>query len=192
MKKMIAFILALVLALCLTACQEEPANTTTKGPDPTGEATLGCTETTGPAQTDPVGTTAAPAAISFSFVYDNKELVPGAAFDVAALPQASFVYEVPSCAIEGTDKVYNYQTIEVTVFDDGTGPVIYSIFVVDANTSTPEGLYLGDDISRMTELYGKDYQVDGSQYTYTNEEVMLVILIKNDFVSSIEYKMVTN
>ena len=191
MKKLIALILVLVLTLCLGACQETPAGNPTKAPGATTDATSGTSETTGAAQTGPAATTAAPGSAVYAFLFENKELVPGAAFDVTALPEAAFVYEVPSCAFEGTDKVYNYQTFELTAFDDGTGPVIYSIFLVDANTPTTEGLYLGDDISRVTELYGQDCQIDGSQYIYTGDGMMLLILIKNDFVSSIEYRMVT-
>ncbi len=191
MKKLIALILVLVLTLSLSACQEKPADNTTKAPEATQDATPGSTETTGAVQTDPATTTTAPNSVSYAFVFENQELIPGAAFDAAALPEAAFVYEVPSCAFEGTDKVYNYQTFELTAFDDGTGPVIYSIFLVDANTPTTEGLYLGDDISRVTELYGQDCQIDGAQYAYIGDGMMLVILIQNDFVTSIEYRMVT-
>ena len=31
----------------------------------------------------------------------------------------------------------------------GSGEVIYSVFILDANTPTPEGLYLGDDTARV-------------------------------------------
>ena len=181
MKKIIALALALMLVLSLAACGETEANVTT-------------TPTTQPAdegQTQPSGSESSTPSVSYAFSLNGVKLVPGEAFKPEALPEADFVYEVPSCAIEGTDLVYSYGIVEVTAFNDGTGPVIYSIFLADANTPTGEGLYLGDPLATVTELYGEDCAVEGGQYTYEADGTMLIVLIENGFVSSIEYRMVT-
>ncbi len=125
----------------------------------------------------------------FSFVYQNVELIPGADFPEKQLPEAASVYTVPSCAMEGTDNVYNYEVIEVTAFQDRSGESIYSIYLLDANTPTPEGLYLGDDLSRVTELYGTTYQQDGTQISYQKGDTLLVLILQENCVSSIEYRM---
>lgn len=127
----------------------------------------------------------------YSFLADGVELVPGAGFDPAVLPEAVSVYTVPSCAIEGTDNVYNYGTFEVTAFDEGSGEQIYLIYIIDPNITTPEGLALGDSLDRMLELYGDSYVQSGSAYEYTGGSTMLSIIVQNDVVASIEYRMIT-
>ena len=190
MKKMIAVLLSLLMLLTLTACGEpadKPTNTTT-------EAVVNTTEnvpedTTAAAQ----DTTAATEAQDTGFVFTFKgvDLIPGQAFNAAAMPEASSVFQVPSCAIEGTDNVYNYEAFEVTAYNDGTGEVIYSIYIIDPNITTPEGLALGDSLDRVVELYGDGYVVSGTAYDYSSEGTMLSIIIQSDAVASIEYRMIT-
>ena len=127
----------------------------------------------------------------YSFLAEGVELIPGAAFDAAVLPKAASVYTVPSCAIEGTDNVYNYNTFEITAYNDGTGEVIYSIYILDPNITTPEGLALGDSVDRVVELYGDDYAVSGTAHEYSSEGTMLSLIIQGDAVASIEYRMIT-
>lgn len=173
MKKFIALVLALILILSLAACTETKPKTT----DPETTGTTAATEGTQPQEG------------SYSFTASGVELTPGAAFDPAVLPEADFTYEVPSCAIEGTDLVYNYATFELTAYDDGSGAVIYSVFLIDANLTTPEGLAIGDDAARVTELYGSDCQKTDNQLTYTKGATQLIILLQDDTVISIEYRM---
>ncbi|MCD8250401.1 MAG: hypothetical protein LUC60_11280, partial [Lachnospiraceae bacterium] len=90
----------------------------------------------------------------FSFEVDGVTLTPGEAFDASALPDADDVYTVPSCAVEGSDNVYNYTDFEVTAYDAGDGEVTYSIYLIDPNITTPEGLALGDTVETVTELDG--------------------------------------
>lgn len=165
MKRWIACLIVFAMLLTLTACAGEEKND--------GETQV---EAEAP---------------KYSFTYQGVELVPGAEFDPAALPEADFVYEVPSCAIEGTDNVYSYGVMEVTAFDDGTGEIIYSVYISDANTPTDEGLYIGDDMATVESLYGTDYTQLDTQVTYQSGNSYLVLLVENDVVISIEYRMVT-
>ena len=184
MKKLIAMMLALALVLTLAACggDDSAADDMVITRDPQNSADV-------PAQD-------APAAVEdeagepYVFEADGVKLVPGTAFDPSVLPPAVSVYEVPSCAIEGTDNVYNYDTFEITAYDDGTGEVIYSIYFIDPNLTTPEGLALGDDVARMEELYGVDHTQEGTAFIYTAEGTMLSIIVQNDTVNSIEYRMI--
>lgn len=179
MKKWIALLMALLL-VALTAC-----GTQTPDVDPTTQPT-----TEKPVD-DETGPTTEPAAEEyFSFTYEGVELIPGAAFDPAQLPEADSVFEVPSCAIEGTDNVYCYPTFELTAYNDGTGEVIYSIYLLDADTPTAEGLYVGDDLTRVTELYGTDYAENDTELTFTKGDTTLNLLLDGETVISIEYRMV--
>ena len=187
MKKIIAVMLSLALLCALTACgepaqqptvtTEAPVADTTTLPEETTAAAV--EETTAPAQSKEEG---------FAFTFAGVALTPGQAFDAAALPAAESVYQVPSCAIEGTDNVYNYGTVEVTAFNDGTGEVIYSIYIVDANTPTNEGLYIGDALEHIVAAYGEGYTREGNQITYQKGDTLLVIILSGDYVASIDFR----
>lgn len=173
MKKLIAMLLALTLAAGMTACGGAPAETP-KTTDP-----VKTQDETGEPQTDDK---------VYSFTLADFQLIPGADFDPADLPEADSVFEVPSCAIEGTDNLYDYGTVEVTAFNDGDGEVIYSVYLKDANTPTDEGLYIGDTLEQVSSIYGTDRTENGNELVYTAGKTMLVIIVENDTVTSIEFR----
>lgn len=172
MKKLLALLLAVLMLAALTAC-DTPNST-----DPQDST---------PAATNPDPNKQEDA---FRFTYEGVELVPGAPFDPSALPEADSIFTVPSCAIEGTDNVYSYPALELTAYNDGTGEVIYSIYLTDANTPSEEGLYVGDDLARVTELYGTNYAQNGSELTFTKGSTCLCLILDDESVVSIEYRMV--
>lgn len=182
MKKLITILLALVMVLSLCACgAEEESN-----------ADLVITRAAQEAQEQVVaGEEEIPVNMGGSFAFTAKDvkLVPGEDFDGNALGSARSVFQVPSCAIEGTDNVYNYDTFEITAFDDGSGEVIYSILIIDPELSTEEGLALGDDIQKVESLYGTSYVEEGASRIYTRGETQLILIVQNESVVSIEYRM---
>lgn len=178
MKKILALLLAAMMLLSLAACAgQAPNQGDTSKPDQE-EVT---TEPSAEEEKDDEGV--------FSYIADGVELVPGQPFDPSVLPETDNVFQVPSCAIEGTDNVYGYEAFELTAYDDGTGEVIYSIYLVDSNACTTEGLYMGDDLARVTELYGTDYVENDTELIYTKGHTALHLLMDGDFVISIEYRM---
>lgn len=183
MRKVIAMLLAVSMALCLTACgAEEESNADlviTRAPEEAGSQSQGGKKTEESVSVGGV----------FAFTAGEVELIPGEPFDASVLGEASYVFQVPSCAVEGTDNVYNYESFEVTAFDDGTGEVIYSILVVDPNLTTAEGLALGDDLAQVEALYGADYVQDGNALVYTRGNTQLYLILQDEVVISIEYRM---
>lgn len=125
----------------------------------------------------------------FSFVYEGATLVPGELVDHSVLPKYSDVAEVPSCAFGGNDNVYNFKVFELTAYVDGDEERVYSIYFMDPNLPTTEGLRLGDTVDDMKSLYGEDYEEEGTSYIYTRGETSLIIITKNDIVVSIEYRL---
>ena len=104
------------------------------------------------------------------------------------LPEPESVTQIPSCANQGTDNVYNFGTVEVTAFQTDAGEIIYSIYILDANTPTDLGLYLGDGQETVEELYGTDYTTLDGQLVYAVGNSSLVILLDNDQVLSIDHR----
>lgn len=182
MKKILALTLALLLLIGMTACGSTEPEVTT------GNDTPAPTSGTEAPATDPEETTPPAAEEGYSFLLKEIQLMPGAVFDESKMPEHSGKYEVPSCAIEGTDILYNYGVVEVTVFDAGEEPVIYSIYLLDANTSTDEGLYLGDDVTTVKSIYGTDYTEENNTLIYEKGNTQLRIMINNDAVFNIEYR----
>lgn len=181
MKKIFAMLLICAMMLCLAACEsaeEAPATTV-----PTEAATI-------PADV-PEETSAPAAQEGFRFTLEGVALVPGADYDASALPEPGSVYQVPSCAIEGTDNVYSFNTVEITAFFDGTKEIIYSIAILDPNVCTDEGLYLGDSAEKVIELYGDTYEENGTAMIYTKGETMLTLIVQNGYVVDIEFSWIT-
>lgn len=185
MKKLIAMILSAVLVLGLCACggnAQEDEQVITR-------ATEAATAPAAPVETEAVSEAAEAKFADFQF--EGKELNVGSQFDPSVLPEANSVYQVPSCAIEGTDNVYSYDLFEITAYDDGTNELIYSIYFMTPDVQTPEGLALGDEMAKMVQLYGENYEQVGTACNYYCGDAMLSVLVQNDVVISIEYKMVT-
>ena len=178
MKKLICILLSVLLLLSLAACggaETPPAEDNTPAPS----------------NSTPVEEQKKPEE-AFFFVSEGVKLIPGKSFDPSLLPEANDMFEVPSCAIEGTDNVYSYDSFELTAYDDGTGEVVYSIYLIDFETPTEEGLYLGDDRATVESIYGTDYEDNDGELVYTKGDTQLRILIdEDDVVVSIEYYMVT-
>ena len=187
MKKLLAFVLAALMLLSLVGCEkpgptDDTVNTTAAAVD---EATDPKDDTTTVPQTDPQ----VPEDV-FSFTFEGVELIPGQIFDASVLPEPASLYQVPSCAIDGTANVYTYGTIEVTAFNDGTQDIIYSIYIVDPNTPTAEGLYIGDTVDMVTSAYGEDYTGSGNQITYQKGDTLLIVILDGDYVRSIDFRWV--
>ena len=181
MKKWTAILLSALLLATLTACgnaEQDMEQVITVAPeDP--EALI--QETDAPA---------AEQSGAYTFTVEGVTLIPGEDFDASALGEAEGVYEAPSCAIEGKDIVYQYGGFEVTAVDDGTGPVLYSVYLLDPNLTTPEGLSLGDSADTVRSLYGEDYVQQDTAWVYSAEDTQLILILNGDTVGSIEYRMV--
>ena len=126
---------------------------------------------------------------AFSFLYEGVTLIPGEVFEQSVLGEYSELSEVPSCAFEGNDKVYNYETFELTAYIDEKEEHIYSIYFIDPNLPTTEGLCMGDTVEDMKSLYGEDYEMVGTAYDYTRGNTVLSIVTQNDVVVGIEYRL---
>ena len=194
MKKLIVMLLA--LSLLLAACGgKAPAETQPKAETPAQTQAPAQTQPaeTQPAETQPAETQAGDKAVinnrDYSFVMDGITLTPGAAYDASAMPLADSLYQIPSCAFEGTDNVYAYPGCEIIAYNEGKGEVIYSVYLLDPTVMTPEGLAIGDEAAKITGLYGNGYTLTDGQYVYLGRNSQLIILTNNGFVESIEMRI---
>ena len=126
---------------------------------------------------------------TYSYTFGGVELIPGNRFDSGVLPAPISTTTIPSCAFSGTDNVYTYDAVEVIAYDEGQGEHLYSIYMLDPNTPTDEGLRLGDSVERMVEIYGENYTKNAGEYAYYRGDTILVILTSGGKVNSIEIRM---
>lgn len=125
----------------------------------------------------------------FGFSYEGATLIPGEVFDRSVPGGYSSVAEVPSCAFEGNDRVYNYGAFELTAYTDGEEERIYSIYFLDPNLPTTEGLCMGNTVDDLRSLYGEDYETAGTAYNFTRGDTVLSVITQNDVVVGIEYRL---
>ena len=191
MKKLLALTAAALLILGLAACNE------TAGSNTVPQITVGNSQNdiTNPKETAPHETSTATEPVEedvFTFLFNEVALVPNAAFDASLLPAPASTYVVPSCALEGTDNVYNYEAFEVTAYNEGKGEFIYSIYFIDPNLTTPEGLAIGDDLTKAVSIYGEGFTQADTSVVYTRGQTQLILILQEDIIISIEYRIVTS
>ena len=202
MKKMTAILLCLLMILMLAACGEDQPGETlpnqgNQQTEPVAGESTGTTQESQPATgetgdtqaSEPEQTEQQPGADVFTFTYKGVQLVTGAAFDASAVPTPDSIYEIPSCAFEGNDTVYSYNELEMTLYGTPGQQVIYSVFILDVNTPTAEGLYMGDTKAQAIAIYGSGYTENSTEWVYTKGNTTLRLLFQGDTIISIEYRM---
>lgn len=129
---------------------------------------------------------------SLSIEYNGVNVVPGTKFDESRISDNAEISEIPSCAFDGVDKVYNYPNVEITVAEVNGTPTVYSVYFKDDTISTNEGVKISDSKDLMLEKYGENYKNTlSSKYDYTKENVELSFIVENDIITGIEYTLIT-
>lgn len=100
-------------------------------------------------------------------------------------------FEAPSCAFEGIDKTYTYAGFQLVTYPQGDKDHVSSVALKDDSISTPEGVYIGDPVSKLDEVYGTDRTEKDNAYTYTKGKCKLEFIIDGDTITSITYTAIT-
>ena len=107
---------------------------------------------------------------------------------IDALGEPASYYEVPSCAFEGLEKIYDYTSFEITTYETDDVDYIANIYLKDDLVETPEGLSLFMTSADLTNTYGDDYQAAEGQYIYTKDDTKLIVIVNSDLeILSIQY-----
>ncbi len=123
----------------------------------------------------------------YSFTDNGHDFILGKVFDEKELGESSSYSETVSCASQGTDKTYTYPHFEVKTYNDGENDRILSIYLIDDEVKTKEGIKITDSFSDMTNVYGTDYETKDTLYIYTLGKTKLEFMVENDIITSIEY-----
>lgn len=118
---------------------------------------------------------------------NGKEIILGEVFSKDVLGEEESYSEIASCAFEGLDKTYTYANYEITTFPDGNEDRIYTIYFLNTEIATTEGIKISDSMDQMINTYGENYTVQGNQYTYTKGKTNLEFIVENGVITSIQY-----
>lgn len=127
---------------------------------------------------------------AYVFNTDDMEIVMNqdASEVLTELGKAENYYEAQSCKHQGKEKVFTYEGFELSTYPSDSKDYVKSIWFLNEETQTPEGIHIGSSIEEMKEAYGEEYTEEKGSYIYAEDGTVLTFYTKKDFVSGIEYK----
>jgi len=201
MKKYLMLILALGLILMLVACGEsEPyddyndvvdvlAQLPEVTPEPADDD-----DTTNYNQEDNEGETyePEPEMTEFTFLFGSVLIYMDQNMDdlLPQLGEPLGVFEQPSCAFDGIDRVFAFPGIEIHTYPDGDQDFVHTINVRDDSVTTINGIYLGSSWADVLAAYGDVYTQDARMFTFTLGETSLSFFVEDDMVIGINYNLI--
>lgn len=171
MKKILALALALMLVCGLVACGGESTPETTEP-----KANTGLTVTQ-------------PDANSWKYTVRGVDVMmhAEAAPVLEALGEPISFTEEASCAFTGLDKTYNYGGFFFQTYPLNDVDYIYSAWLMDDSSTTPEGIYIGASQAEVEAVYGTEGFNGDNAYILKGTTSVLTIILEDGFVSSIQY-----
>ena len=125
---------------------------------------------------------------SYSFIYKGIEIVPSSEMEPIKnqLGEPTSYYESVSCAFEGMDKIYTYGSIQITTYTEKEVDYVYTIVLLDDSVTTPEGLYIGANVTNVEGTYG-EIKAGQNLVTYVRGKSSITIGLRDNIVVSITY-----
>ncbi len=177
MKKWKLFMVSAVFALSFAACGGD-AGTVANGGETKVEESVNA------------GDSKEETAKGYVFVYQNVTISIDAKAEavIAALGEPVSYFEAASCAFEGLDKMYTYNSVEIDTYPDEKGvDRISNIILKDDMVETPEGVSLFETKADMIAAYGENYKDENGLLVYEKDGMKLGFILDGDEIISIEY-----
>jgi len=136
--------------------------------------------------------TLAAAPTGFAFEYrgtliemdrDMEELLP-------QLGEPLGIFEAPSCAFDGIDRIFGYRGIQIHTYPDGDIDRIHTVSFMDDSVTTMSGIRLGDSIADALGAYGNNYTQDTGMFIFTIDRTTLSFFVEDDEISSIIFGLI--
>ena len=127
---------------------------------------------------------------SFYATYKGVKIVMGADADgiIEALGEAQERKEIGDCGGLGAQVLYTYPSVEIYVLERKTdGNIIDQISFRDDIIATPEGVYIGMDVSDAQTALGEPDSEGSGAFEYENGDHVLVITHSDGKVKKIDY-----
>lgn len=126
----------------------------------------------------------------YVFVYNDVVIEIDSAADsvLEQLGEPNSYFEAPSCAFDGIDKIYTYNSFELDTYPIEGEDFISSVLFKDDSITTMEGIGIGDSLEKLIETYGENLIEENGMVVYCKAGMKLCFILEDDFISSIEYK----
>ena len=163
MKKLIAMLLAVAMLLCFAACQ--------------------------PTETPDTPDNQEPAQDSFTFTYKGTKIALNAPAEavVAALGEPLEYSESTSCAFDGLDKQYKYDSFYLETYPLNGKDYVYGWWFVDDLVETEEGICIGSTHADVEAAYGAENYNGSNAFQVKKGSGSLTIILEDGVVTSIQY-----
>ena len=125
----------------------------------------------------------------FYFVYAGVRinLNDNMADVLAQIGEPNAMFESPSCAFDGVDRIFYFDGFIIDTFPLGDNDYVLSIVITDSSLLTPEGVGLGSSFDNMVAAYGNDYENMLDLFSYIKDGVRLSFLFEDDEIVDITY-----
>lgn len=104
---------------------------------------------------------------------------------VDKLGEPTSYFEEPSCAAQGTARIYTFPSYQLTTYPDGEIDRIANIILKDDMISTAEGADLSMTKQQIIDIYGTNYTETDTSITYQKDNMKLIFIFNGDALISI-------
>jgi len=130
--------------------------------------------------------------LGFALLYRGTliEMDQGMDYLLAELGEPLGVFEAPSCAFDGIDRIFGFPGIQIHTYPDGELDRVHTISFLDDSLSTVNGIFLGSSWDDVVAAYGSGYVQDITMFTYTIGRTTLSFFVEGDMVTGIIYGLI--
>ena len=170
MKRLIAILALLCMMFSLVACD----NGTNSGTEIKGT-------------TPNVGNPGDPDAYYFTYNGTDIRLNGDMEVILKALGEPKKYTEETSCAFEGLDKTYTYDSFVIQTYPSGEKDYVYAFWFLDDLVKTPEGIKIGDTQAAVETAYGTENYNGRNAYIFKMKNYSMTVILTDGTVSSVQY-----
>ena len=128
-----------------------------------------------------------PEVFSFTFGGNVIEMDQNINEVLAMLGEPMRVFEAPSCAFDGIDRVFGFPGVQIHTYPLDGEDFVHTISLRDDTVSTTGGIFLGQSLDDVIEVYGNDYTQEYGMFTFAIGQTTLSFLVENNVVIAITY-----
>ena len=125
---------------------------------------------------------------TYTLSYDGKTLRLEMNADElkTLLGEPTSYFESESCAFQGLDKVYTYGGLIISTFPENGHDYILSMDLRDDSVETAEGVYIGQPVGRVAEVYS-DVSEENDALTVRKGGTVITFFTSGGLISGITY-----
>jgi len=109
---------------------------------------------------------------------------------IAMLGEPMGVFEAPSCAFDGIDRVFRFPGVQIHTYPSGDEDFVHTISLQDDTVATTGGVFLGQTLDDVIEAYGDDFVQEYGMVTFTRGLTTLSFLVESNMVIAITYGLI--